>query len=275
METNQLQGPDLGVINSLKFAWKNQGKIIKLLACPILFQLAGAFINLYLSSSLQMQAMNANMSGSPLPSAATLTGSQIGLFGAGVILSILSGVMIIVRFYRFYLSKDDPSQVPFFSFGGREWRVLGYGLLMMLGMFLFIGVILVGPVFLQIPALIIGAGIIGLIAVFYAGFRLTFIFPDIALDRSVSISRAWHEMKGSVGILVWKMILASLILVGMLVLPTVLVSMAIGFVGSSPQIGLVGSALLNVYTIWVTILLYALMYRIMSNLYRYKVLDRV
>lgn len=40
MQNTQEKAPDLGIINAFKFTWANQGKLFRLLACPLLMMLA-------------------------------------------------------------------------------------------------------------------------------------------------------------------------------------------------------------------------------------------
>lgn len=275
MEANQIpQAYDLSIWSSYKVVWKNQGTILKLLALPIVFYLVDITLSAYMDFS-SMGDPNYNMK-------PKFTAGKVSLELFGGFLNIVGAAMMSVRLFRFYLADEDVNQAPFFAFGGRELRTFGYMLLFFIAAGIVLGALVGVPLFLEMSSLAMGMGIMGIIFVLYVSFRLTFIYADIALDRPARLSQSWGDMKGSVGLLFWKTLLAFLLYCALIL--TIIFGVAFVFFFFLPLFGFKDSAVTSLTIVvfilvclvifWALILFYGVVFRIMSNLYQRKVLNK-
>lgn len=279
METQSTSGPDLGIINALKFTWNNQGRLFKLLAFPVLVMAVQSLVSLALTFKagvpmpMPMSMPEGGMDMSTMPTAVALSPGQNALMMVLGLAYVMASLMMMVRLFRFHLLDEDATQTPFFSFGRREFRALGYYLLIVLIFAAVMGTLIAVPFLMfQAPILAGILGAVGGVFALYATFRLSFLFPAVSLDQPTSLSLAWAQMQGSVGTLFLKLFLAGLLMGLIIVVPVVAYGGILGATGFAGNMVAMGA--IQFYVLWGTVISSSVTYRLVSNLYRHKVLDQ-
>lgn len=245
----QITKPDIGITNALKFTWNNQGRILKLVAFPLLLMVAESFID----SSLMASGASVSKTIKTL----------------AIIAYFLGLVIMNVRLFRFHLLDEDASKISFFSYGYQEAKTLVYFLL--IGFLMFVILFLPRMVLNDTAA---GVVILGVCLPFslYMIFRLIFLFPAIAIDRPTSMSQAWGQMKGWTVSLFLTLLIAGLLMGLIMAVPEEIFILYLGIDGFTNNI--IAQGVFDVYTLWATVISNSITCRLISNLYRFKVLDQ-
>lgn len=128
-------------------------------------------------------------------------------------------VPMVVTWYRMIvLGRDEGARQRIFSFGEREWRMLGWQLVILAitlvvfavgaGIVVSVDFALAEGVAALVVCFILSAG--GIIGVLTVINRISFIFALAAIDQPVSFKTSWNLTRGPTWPLVWTLSLITL-----------------------------------------------------------------
>ncbi len=140
----------------------------------------------------------------------TTTDKAIG--AALVAAQLLVCLPMVVTWYRMIvLGKDEAARQPVFVFGAREWRLLGWQMVVMLvGMAIFVvaAIALAGVYYaagqgVLATVLCIVLGLAGILFALAVINRISFVFALAATDQPVSLRASWDMTRGLTWPLLW------------------------------------------------------------------------
>lgn len=142
-----------------------------------------------------------------------LNGLGLGLAAA---IELLVCVPMVVTWYRMVvLGKDEAARRPLFTFGRREWRLLGWQLavaVVTLAVLAAGGGIVVAVYYamgqgLAAILLCVLLGTAGILAALAVLNRISFVFALAATDQPVSFKTSWQLTRGLTWPLLWTLML--------------------------------------------------------------------